>query len=282
MRLLITDLDNTLYDWVTYFATSFQAMVESLAKNLGVDEERLLDEFKAVHQHYGNSEQPFAVFELPSVRSRYGNLSDHDLLYVLEEPLAAFNSQRNTQLCLYPTVCETLKALHENGVRIVAHTEAIAVNAYYRLSKLGIADLFHHIYAVKGNLGPHPDPKRRDALRAPEGQLSYVPKEERKPNPELLNDICHREGIRHEDAWYVGDSLIKDVVMANRAGVTAVWARYGTKYDPELWKILVRVTHWTDGDIRREEELRNLHENMRPDFTIDAFREILALSGFTS
>jgi FMN phosphatase YigB (HAD superfamily) len=282
MRLLITDLDNTLYDWVTYFATSFQAMVDSLAKNLGVDEERLLDEFKTVHQHYGNSEQPFAVFELPSVRSKYGNLSDHDLLHVLEEPLGAFNSQRNNQLRLYPTVRQTLNALHDNGVRIVAHTEAIAVNAYYRLYKLGIDDLFHRIYALKGNIRPHPDPKRGDALRMPEGLLNVVPKEERKPNPELLYDICHREGIRPEDAWYVGDSLIKDVAMANRAGVTAVWARYGTNYDPELWKTLVRVTHWTDGDVKREEELHHLHEKIKPDFTIDVFGEILALSGFIS
>ena len=68
MRLLITDLDNTLYDWVTYFANSFLAMVKGLATTLDVAEETLLDEFKAVHRHYGNSEHLLKILDLPSVR----------------------------------------------------------------------------------------------------------------------------------------------------------------------------------------------------------------------
>ena len=35
VRLLITDLDNTIYDWVTYFAQSFYDMVDEAAKLLG-------------------------------------------------------------------------------------------------------------------------------------------------------------------------------------------------------------------------------------------------------
>jgi len=41
MRLLITDLDNTLYDWITYFANSFRAMVKDLATTLDVEEDLL-------------------------------------------------------------------------------------------------------------------------------------------------------------------------------------------------------------------------------------------------
>jgi hypothetical protein len=51
--LLITDLDNTLYDWVSFFTPSFKGMVDELIALLDVREETLLDEFKAVHQHYG-------------------------------------------------------------------------------------------------------------------------------------------------------------------------------------------------------------------------------------
>ena len=38
---LITDLDNTLYDWVTYFSTSFTAMIEALVPIINIDKEQL-------------------------------------------------------------------------------------------------------------------------------------------------------------------------------------------------------------------------------------------------
>jgi hypothetical protein len=35
-RLVITDVDNTLYDWVTFFSLSFRAMAEELGKLLNI------------------------------------------------------------------------------------------------------------------------------------------------------------------------------------------------------------------------------------------------------
>lgn len=277
MRLLITDLDNTLYDWVTYFAHAFQALVKELSMMVEVDEEQLLDEFKAIHQQYKNSEHPFATLELPSVRKKFGNLSKPELLQVLDPPLSAFNKARNTYLQLYPGVSSTLKTLREDGVVVVGHTEAIAENALYRLRKLGIVDLFHHIYALEGHLEPHPDPKRQVYHSIPLHLIESVPQQERKPNPKLIFDICKREGVRPDEVWYVGDSLTRDISMAQKAGVKSIWARYGTHYDPSLWKILVRITHWTEEDVRRESELRKLAEGIQPDFTIDRFSDILAL-----
>jgi len=279
MRLLITDLDNTLYDWVTYFANSFEAMVKSLAKTLSTEEERLLDEFKAVHQRYGNSEQPFAALELPSVREKFGELSGKEILDALRVPLAAFNKARDEHLHLYPKVSETLQELSERGVIIVGHTEAIAVNAYSRLKRLGVVQYFKHIYALQGHLEPHPDPTRNISRNPPPGLISIVPSRERKPNPALLTDICKRESVPTNQAWYVGDSLTRDVSMAKSAGVKAVWARYGTNYDKRLWNVLVRVTHWTEEDVRREAQLRTLSKDISPDFIIDCFAELLNLSG---
>ncbi|SRR6266404_1227656 len=282
MRLLITDLDNTLYDWVTYFANAFRAMVNELAVILSVEEERLLDEFQIVHQRYGNSEQPFAVFELPSVRERFGDLSKAELFEALRTPLAAFRAARSKHLSLYPSVRPTLYCLRENGVRIVGHTEAIGVQAYSRLRTLRIVDHFHRIYALEGHLSPHPDPLRNPAQQPPPGLINVVPAHERKPNPDLLRDICIRERIPQEEAWYVGDSKTKDVAMAKRAGVTAVWAKYGTEYDVALWEIVKRVTHWSRQDVMREETLETVFQDIEPDYIIDSFSEILTLSGITT
>jgi phosphoglycolate phosphatase len=281
VKLLITDLDNTLYDWVTYFAHSFQAMVKELTVTLDVAEETLLDEFKVVHQHYGNSEHPFAMFELPSVRRRFPDSSREELLYELKSPLAAFRASREKHLRLYEGVHDTLKTFAEEGTVIVAHTEAVAIHAYYRLMRLDILKYFKHIYALEGFLEPHPNPSRGAELLPPPGLIEIVPRNERKPNPELLQDICRREGILQSDACYVGDSLSRDVSMAKSAGVTAVWARYGTRYEPSLWDILVRVTHWTDEDVAREAELRNLYSDIQPDYIIDNFVDLLDVLAVT-
>jgi FMN phosphatase YigB (HAD superfamily) len=45
-HLVITDLDNTLYDWVTFFAQSFQAMAAELEPILELPADAILDEFK--------------------------------------------------------------------------------------------------------------------------------------------------------------------------------------------------------------------------------------------
>lgn len=96
-----------------------------------------------------------------------------------------------------------------------------------------------------------------------------MPRTERKPNARLLLDICEREGVQPRDACYVGDSLTRDISMAKRAGVTAVWARYGLSYDPSLWELLVRVTHWTPEDVAREAELNLQVGGVQPDHMIE-------------
>lgn len=282
MRLLITDLDNTLYDWVTFFSKSFQGMVEELSALLEVDRESLYDEFKVLHQFCGNSEQPFTALNLPSVRRRFPGASRQQLLQELDGPLHAFNRLRNQHLQLYPFVKETLEILSAARVTIVGHTESIAENTFFRLQKLEIAHFFQRLYVLESEYEGHPDPERAALLSPPEGFIEAVPKAERKPNPALLQDICRREGVVPEDAWYVGDSLTRDMSMARMAGVTSAWARYGTRYDREAWKVLVRVTHWSPEDVAREEALKKQFENVQPDFVIDSFQEILSLPDLSS
>jgi phosphoglycolate phosphatase len=272
-KLLITDLDNTLYDWVTFFSESFRSMVAELTQILSVPEEALLAEFKAVHQRYGNSEQPFAVLELPIVQKRFPNLSRDEVASKLDVAFHRFNSVRKRRLCLYPGVGCTLAELNSAGVRIVAHTEAIAENSFWRLRALDVERYFSRLYTLQG-CEPIHLPRERQWTDPPMNFVVTVPREERKPNPRLLLDICEREGASPSSTFYVGDSLVRDVAMAKEAGVTAVWARYGTIYDPEAWAYLVRVTHWTDQDVARERDLKLKFGGVVPDYAISAFSEL--------
>jgi phosphoglycolate phosphatase len=275
--LLITDLDNTLYDWVDFFAKSFSAMVGELAALISVPETRLREEFKELHQRYGDSERPFTILELPAVRRHFGDLPPEEMRRKLERPLTAFSETRLATLRLYPQVRETLLTLKGWGVPVVGHTEAMAVNAYYRLQFLGITELFDHLYSLESFVAPHPRKGGERDYTPPAGFMVTLPRSARKPNPELLLTICCRQGVAASEAWYVGDSLTRDVSMAKSAGLRAVWARYGSTHDPALWDVLVSVTHWTAADVAREAELRHRFDRIEPDVTIDSFGELLPL-----
>lgn len=277
MKLLITDLDNTLYDWMTFFSKAFSAMVDALHNLINVDREVLLDQFKTIHQKYGNTEQPFTILELPAVLDYFGSIPRSEMMKKVNPALHAFNSTRKKYLHLYDTVHDTLAELFHRGVVITGYTEAIGINGYYRLYRLDILQYFKHLYASNGQYPGHPEPALMAAPNPPGGFIRNVPDSEKKPNPELLLDICERENINPGDAFYIGDSLVKDVAMARQAGVKAIWARYGTQFDKKLWEVLVRVTHWTEKDVREAAGLRNQFQDIKPDYTIDQFSDILKL-----
>jgi phosphoglycolate phosphatase len=272
-KLLITDLDNTLYDWVTFFSASFRSMVAELTALLEVPEETILDEFKLVHQRYGNSEQPFAVLELPSLQRRFAGLSQDEILRTIDPALYRFNSMRKHTLALYPGAAEALAELKQAGVKIVGHTEAILANSYWRLRALNVESYFSRLYTLEGRQAIHISPDTR-WVDPPAGFVTIVPRDERKPNPRLLADICQQEGVEITSTYYLGDSLVRDVAMAKQAGVTAIWARYGTKYDPACWTYLVKITHWTDEDVVREKDLKARYGTVVPDYVIDSFAEL--------
>jgi phosphoglycolate phosphatase-like HAD superfamily hydrolase len=278
-RLLITDLDNTLYDWVTYFARSIRAMVDELAVVLDADKEQLLDEIQANNRQLGTVEQPFSVFELPSVRERFGAATPRELKAALDSALHAFNSERRRSLYLYSGVSKTLEQISDAGVVIVGHTEASLANAYYRLLRLGVVPFVRRLYVLESEPVSHPEPTRQAELQPPPGLVVEVPRAERKPNPALLLDICRREGIDPHDSIYVGDSRTKDILMARQAGVTAAWAKYGTGYSSEDWATVVRITNWSADDVRAEAELRNAAAGTTPDLVLGSFGELLQVFG---
>ena len=273
-KLIITDLDNTLYDWVTFFAASFGAMLASLERLTQVPRSRLEAEFKAIHQRYGNSEQPYALLELPSLIDAAGT-SDRTLLaQFAAEPLRVFNETRRATLRLYPGVAAALERFDRLQIPVVAHTEAMVLNSFYRLVVLEIDQHFRHLYCLEGRVTAHPYPERARRLTPRPGFVREFPATERKPSPDVIFDLCRSEGVSPSDCIYVGDSVARDVAMAREAGAIAVWARYGTRYDPDHWRQLVAVTHWTDEDVAREAALQSRAKAVRPDFVVDSLDEL--------
>ena len=83
--LLVTDIDNTIFDWVTYYVTAFDALLELLSETIGVSVAQLAGEAKGVFAAHGSIEYPFLVQELPSVLNYYGDDIDRMLHEAVEK-----------------------------------------------------------------------------------------------------------------------------------------------------------------------------------------------------
>lgn len=266
-KILITDLDDTLYDWIGFFIPSFYAMLDELCSITNIDRQLLISEYKILHQKYGSVEYPFVTLELPSVKKKYPSLTNDELKAKLGEAFHQFNSVRKQRLKLYDGVSDTLKFLFEQGVTIIGYTESAQENGLYRLKKLEIAQYFKHIYASQSQYkNDHIVDKKAKTVK------------EKKPNKDALLNICKAEGCLTSNAIYVGDSLTKDVFMAKQAGITSVWVDY-PKEKNDYYSMLVDITSWTDEDFNREAELKNhyIESNTHPDYTIKEFKQLIPI-----
>lgn len=279
-RLLITDLDNTIYDWVGFFVPSFYAMVESAASILDCDQSVLLDDLRRVHQRYHDSEHPFALLETAIVKERARGKPISEVKSLLDPAFHAFNKERKTRLKLYEGVRETLQYLGSRDIRVVAYTESKFLGVVDRLRRLNIHQYFDRIYCRSRTPSDHPEGKSDKDWLEEFPIEKMVERDVRcvKPNPDVLMEICQREGFRANEVIYVGDSLSKDVFMANQAGVTSVWAKYGEVTDSSMYEKLVRVSHWTSEDIAREKHFRDLASGAHADFTAETgFEQVIEI-----
>lgn len=276
--LLVCDLDNTLYDWVEYFVTAFYAMVDEAVRVTGCDRERLLDDFRAVHREHHNSEHPFSLLETQTVQELFPGRPRKEIAKQLDSAFHAFNVSRKETLRLYPGVREGLELLYQSGMILVAHTESNLYAVVDRLTRLDLTKYFRRIYCRERPSTEHPNPNTADKWldQFPLDRVVELSRHQRKPNPEVLLEICDREGFLPSETAYVGDSMTRDILMARTAGVFAIWAKYGASHRRETYQQLVRVTHWTEDDVAGERESSERAQRVKADYILEnGFNEIV-------
>jgi FMN phosphatase YigB (HAD superfamily) len=251
-RVLITDVDNTLLDWQDLWYQTFSAMMDTVLDISGADPDTLYAEASVIHQKYGTSEYSHLLEELPSLRALYGD----NVLTVMAPAIDAFREARRRVLALYPTVADTLATLKAKGVRIAAFTESKAFYTNYRFRKLGLDGLVDVLYSPEDHSVPAGTVTTRhydaDSYAFKHTVHHFTPEGEVKPNPDILLDIVKDLGVSIDEVVYVGDNPLKDVFMAQQAGITDVHAAYGSSQHKPEYELLRKVTHWTPEMVERE------------------------------
>lgn len=246
--VLVTDMDNTLFDWLGMWHAAFGAMLDRITADSGVARETLEREFYALHQRHGTTEYAFAIQELPSLRARH---APEELPARYADAIEAYRAMRRRTLRLYPGVLETLRAIRAAGALVVAYTESRAYYAGYRVRMLGLDGVLDVLYSPPDHALPEGVTAALIRRYPPEHYRLHgtVHRHTRegvwKPDAAVLGDILRDVGAEPEEAVYVGDSLVKDVAMAQAAGVIEVFARYGDVRGRPGYALLRRVTHWS-------------------------------------
>lgn len=247
VTVVVTDIDNTLYDWVAMWAPAFGGMLARLAADSGVPREALEREFHALHQRHGTTEYAFAIQELPSLVALHPG---EDLVARYAAAIDEYRMARRRTLRLYPGVAEALAAIRATGCLVVGYTESRAYYANYRIRALGLDGLLDYVYSPPDHAlpgGVRPEAIRRYPAahyRLARTVHRHVAEGAWKPDAAVLRAILAALGADPARAVYVGDSLVKDVAMARAAGVSDVFARYGDVPDRAGYELLRRVTHW--------------------------------------
>lgn len=273
IRLLITDLDDTLYPWVCYFVPAFYAMARKVAEILDLPLDQLLDEYRDTHQRIGDVETRFATLELPSVRERLAGLSPEERMERLLPAFEAYRAVRADRLRMHPEVRDVLRELRSRGARIVGCTESAGENGLMKLRQLEADALFDAIYVAAGKYRlawpDNPDPKVR---------LLDL----RKPDPQILREVLLAERTLPEDALYVGDSFTKDVCLASAAGVPCVQVRHARDEaeHARMYERLVAISSWTPEEFTYEQDLQAVcaASGLQPAWTVESFSDVLAIA----
>lgn len=270
-HVLITDLDNTLYNWYAFFVPAFYGMISEAAKILDCTESALLEDMRKIHIRFGDVEHPFALVQSSLVKQRFPNLSEQELVRTFDSAFHVFNQVRKDKLRLFPTVKETLAALRDRGVKIIGHTDSKSLAAVGRLEKLNIIEFFDVVYCQSRHASEHPLPERRAYWGELLSKLPIreLPSHQTKPHPEVIEDILRGERLKSTECVYVGDSKSRDILMARQASVFSVWAKYGTWRDEQAYQKLIAISHWADREIQEEIDYSYQAKNIQPDFILN-------------
>lgn len=253
VNFVVTDLDDTIWDWLSMWHNSFHPFLNRISREFNIDITELKNDFKQLHQKYGTTEASFIIDDLKLLNEQYRE-KIHTEASGVKSIIHEYYSNKKNNLALFDDTLKTLSSIKSSGTMIIGFTESHSFYTKYRLKTLNIDGLIDCIYAPVDSEVPETVKKYY-----PEGywepqktEFRYLSREVKKPNAEILEIILKDFNAKKENTIYIGDKLARDVFMAKEAGITSVYALYGDKTEGNEYNLLKEVTHWSNEDVQRE------------------------------
>ncbi len=184
--IFVFDLDDTLYDELTYVQSGFASVAHFVGETFGIPEDKLLTEFLDCLRRDGRG----AVFD--SVLTRYGIAREG----LVGECVGVYRSHV-PRLEPFPAARRMLDALAERPLYLV--TDGYPMAQQTKILALGLDRRFAATFATSA-FGP----------------------EYEKPSTRCFEMLAAMAGEPIESLCYVGDNPAKDFVGLNRLGASTV------------------------------------------------------------
>lgn len=245
LALFVSDIDNTLFDWVRYYVHAFSALLRRLEAAIEVPFATLAAEARVVFEQHGSIEYPFVVQELPSIVNHYHEDVERMLREAVRPAREAFNEAAEAHLKPYEGVIATLQEIKQRhpNLPLVALTDAPRYVAMWKMNKLGVLDLFDAVYGLPdpriptraGRVAVDPEILLKHLQQSNfgfRGRIRILPDDYEKPGTKGLKTVLmdyemdEGEAARQRVLW-VGDNQRKDIELGRRLGVRTAWAAYG-------------------------------------------------------
>lgn len=234
INLIITDLDDTLWKWCKTWHAGYRAFNAVLVEH-GLSQEEAESTWARMYERLDGESIEFPPDPGDIVHET--RLRTQDAIKAHHAALEASRTERDKAFEMFDGVRETLEALKDRGITVVAHTDSPITAAHHRLYHAGLDGAVKELYArpIFDDFG--------DSLDLLDTVVSHVSHWTAKPDTTVLREIIRYHETDPSKTIYVGDSKRRDMGMASAVGCLPVWAAYGVDYaerDPAIAD-LVRV-----------------------------------------
>lgn len=243
VKLVITDMDNTLASHATYFTRGIEPAITDLSKKTAIPEPELYksigDEMEKARSH----DYPWSVEIALKNRLKVGEpggMSVADFEKNIVKPFwETIDRSLTENHVAYPEVKPTLEELQRRHIPVAVLSDAPAFIGLHRLANLGLrdglVDRFYglHNWAEPPGLSEELLQVGRDRvesmLKTPNTLKEFraLPAQWEKPETGGFEALMRHYNVRPSETLMIGDSRVKDVGVAHKAGARAVWASYG-------------------------------------------------------
>lgn len=242
--IILFDADNTLWDWVKYYAPAYEAMAETIAKESKKRPEEVQKAMQEYYRKKGTIEDSGLVQGLTE-NHFFEHLSAAQINRLTIKAHNAFKAAQPKKLPLYDGIEEALKEIASRNIFTAILTDATQRKALNRLKQSNLDQYFKYVISL-----PTQDPKQmpeelekeRQEEKKHWVQLELIEIKEQKPDTPLEKILgLTREQIS-KNVIIVGDNEKKDIALAQKFDCVSLHAEYGhpnpadlsiiTKYSP--------------------------------------------------
>lgn len=258
IKLVVTDMDNTLYSFSKYLSAGVRDGVKDLSRKTGIAEEVLYKSIGKQMDTYNSFSYPWSIELALSDRLKVGKpsgMSFEQFRTTLSDPFwKTIERSLQENGVAFPQVLPTLEAIRAKQIPVVVLTNASHSIGVKRLEAMGLTrgKLVDRMYVMENPpepVGLAPElinhgRERINIMAAVENDLTVIkpiPKAWEKPDPRGMLEILQSYKLRPAQVLMVGDSVKNDIGLARATGTRGLLVRYPfTK--PEYESVLRRLS----------------------------------------